>query len=172
VTAADSSIWTRFSPLVFDILRRMVGPGPHNEDLAQDTFLTVFNRVHTLRNPAALGAFIATVARFTAQGERRKRLLSRQLIGELGQVSHDLVVTTDVEGRQGLLRLAALLARLRSEERSAFALRFIEGKTLDEIASALGLSLPTVKRRLARARNRVALLAARDPILRSYVTPA
>jgi RNA polymerase sigma-70 factor, ECF subfamily len=169
---AARALWTRFQPLVSRVLGHMVGPGPHNEDLAQDTFFTVFRRIHMLRDPIALRPFIVSVAVYTAWREIRKRRRHRRLIRDLiGGSSDELVVTTDFDSREGLLRLATILARLRPRERSAFSLRFIEGKDLGDIASALGVSRATVKRRLARARNRMALAAGRDPALQPYLQP-
>jgi RNA polymerase sigma-70 factor (ECF subfamily) len=167
---AARTLWIRFSPLVLRIFNRMVGSGPDNEDLVQDVFLTVFRRVHSLRNPNALGPFIASVARFAARAKRRERLRGRLQRAQLSEASQDLVVTTNVESREGLLRFMTILFRLRPEDRSAFALRTIEGKDLCETASALGVSRATVKRRVLRARNRIALLARRDPVLRAYLT--
>jgi RNA polymerase sigma-70 factor (ECF subfamily) len=136
----------------------------------QDVFLTVFRRVDSLRNPNALGPFIASVARFAAQARRRERLRVRRRDVQLDEVPPGAAVATDIESREGLLRFMTILFRLRPAERSAFALRFIEGKDVCDTASALGVSRATVKRRVLRARNRIALLARRDPVLRGYLT--
>jgi RNA polymerase sigma-70 factor (ECF subfamily) len=162
---AARALWIRFSPLVFRVLRQVVGPSADNEDLAQDVFLTVLKRIHRLREPEALGAFIYSVARFAGRNEHRKRSRYRRLKCRLGEASSRLVVTTDVDGREALLRFATLLVRLNSQERLAFALRFIERRKFPEIASTLGVSLSTAKRRATRARNRIALLVASDPVL-------
>jgi RNA polymerase sigma-70 factor (ECF subfamily) len=167
---AARTLWMRFSPLVLRIFNRMVGWGPDNEDFVQDVFLTVLSRVHGLRNPKALGPFVASIANFAARARRRDRVRVRRGQAQLSESSRDLVVTTDVESREGLLRFMTILVRLRPQERLAFALRIIEGKDLRETAAALGVSPATVKRRVLRARNRIALLAQRDPVLRAYLT--
>jgi DNA-directed RNA polymerase specialized sigma24 family protein len=50
-----------------------------------------------------------------------------------------------------------------------FVLQRIEELELRDIASAMRLSLATVKRRLAHAEDRLAVLVARDPILKTYL---
>jgi RNA polymerase sigma-70 factor (ECF subfamily) len=164
---AGRVFWTRFAPLVFRVLHRTIGPDPDNEDLAQDVFLTVLRRVHALRDPSAFGSFVCSVAQFAAREKQRGRFRSRRLGRRLTEVS-DGFVTIDVEGREALLRFAAVLTRLRPEARLVFALRRIEGMDLREMASVLGVSLATVKRRLQRARKRLAMMAQREPALRGY----
>jgi RNA polymerase sigma-70 factor (ECF subfamily) len=169
VPDAARALWIRFTPLVFWILRRVMGTGSDIEDLAQDVFLTIFERIHRLRDPNALGAFVASVARFTARNKHRDRAVSRRRDRQIREVLLDHVISTDVEGREGLNRLATILIRLHPKERSVFALRFVEGMKLSDIALALGSSLATIKRRARRARIRVVTLAGRDPVLGSYV---
>ena len=59
--AAPRVAWTRFSPLVRRILRRSLGPQHDVEDIVQDVFLCLFQRVHTLRDPVALKAFVIAI---------------------------------------------------------------------------------------------------------------
>jgi len=165
---AARALWIRFAPLVFRTLRRIVGAGPDNEDLAQEVFLTVLQHAHKVRDPNALTSFIRSVAAFIARAAVRRR--SRRMDILLREAPRGVVVTTDVDGREALLRFARILVRLPPQERSAFALRFIEGQGFSEMASALGVSLATVKRRVKRARHRITFLAERDPILRRYLT--
>jgi len=166
---AANALWSRFAPLVFRILRRMVGTGPNNEDLAQEVFVTVLKRLDKLRDPNALGAFVSSVAEFAARDEYMARKRSGRLDRRLGEFLHGPVVTTDADSREALLRFATILVRLRPAERLAFALRVVEGQGFSETASVLGVSTATVKRRVKRARDRITVLAERDPVLRGYL---
>jgi RNA polymerase sigma-70 factor (ECF subfamily) len=166
---AVHALWTQFSPLVYRILHRMVGRGPDSDDLAQDVFLTVLRRLPSLRDPSSVGPFISSIAMFTARTQYRGRLVSRRRERWIREISHPPFVTNDVEAREGLVRFATIVFHLRPHERSVFALRIIEGKRIEDVASALGVSMATVKRRLKRARDRVASLAELDPVLCGYV---
>jgi hypothetical protein len=53
-----------------------------------------------------------------------------------------------------------------------FTLRRIEGLELNEVAAALGMSLATTKRHLAKVTARVHALAMRDPLLSEYLDGA
>ncbi len=71
--------------------------------------------------------------------------------------------------RESLRVTYAVLDRLGVDERIAFALRFIEGLELAEIAAACGVSFNTVRRRLARAEKRFLALAQREPALHEWL---
>src|SRR6187549_2325135 len=50
-----------------------------------------------------------------------------------------------------------------------FVMRHVEGIELEELATACRVSLSTIKRRLARAEQRFAAIATRDPVLREWL---
>jgi hypothetical protein len=68
------------------------------------------------------------------------------------------------------VRLCRLLENLNAEDRTIFVLRLVDGLTLTAVASAIGVSLPTVKHRLAPTRRRVSVLVSRDPYLTAYLS--
>jgi RNA polymerase sigma-70 factor (ECF subfamily) len=165
-------IWQRFAPMVHRILRRSFGPDEDVEDLAQEVFMCVFQKASTLREPQALKAFVITVTAFTVRGELRRRWSRRWLrrqgssTGSVGQ----LVFHQDIESREALRRFYLILDRVGVQDRTAFVLRFIEGMPLEDVAVALDVSVATAKRRLARAWDRVVLLAERDTALVDYLS--
>jgi RNA polymerase sigma-70 factor (ECF subfamily) len=63
----------------------------------------------------------------------------------------------------------ALLDQLPVDERIVFALRAVEGMDLREVAAACKVSVPTVRRRLARAERRFHALAAGCESLSAWV---
>ena len=78
--------------------------------------------------------------------------------------------TRDAEQDEAELSAQAvyeLVARLPTEERIAFTLRFVEGMTNGEIATVMGCSGGTVKRRISRAKTRFFALAEKHPELAS-----
>lgn len=168
---APRALWNRFAPMVFRILKRAMGPGHDVEDLVQDVFLCVFEKVPALREPKALRAFVISFTMLTARGELR-RLWRQSRIRRLdkGDASEDELVHVDTDGREALGRFYAVLDRINPHDRTMFVLRFIEGLELTEVAAASGVSLATSKRRLARAWAKVILLVGRDPILSDYLT--
>ncbi len=171
--SAATVAWERFSPLVRRILRRALGPAQNPEDLVQDVFLRLFLKVHELREPKALGAFIISITTLTARSELRRRRARSWLGLSPDAAALDLrVVHPDPAGRQALKRFYELLDRFNTRDRLAFVLRFIEGMSLNEVSEALGVSVSTAKRSLLHVRRRLAEHVQRDPLLADYVTDA
>jgi RNA polymerase sigma-70 factor (ECF subfamily) len=161
--------WQRFAPMVHRILKRTLGPTADVEDLVQEVFLCLFDRVKTLREPKALKAFVIAIAAMTVRAELRRRRTRRMFWLEVAN-SPPPPVHPDPEGRQALKHFYQILDRLGDQDRTAFVLRFMEEMELTDVASALQTSLSTTKRRLARVWQRVALLADRDPALSHYLS--
>jgi RNA polymerase sigma-70 factor (ECF subfamily) len=161
--------WQRFAPMVHRILKRTLGPGADVEDLVQEVFLCLFDRVKTLREPKALKAFVIAIAAMAVRAELRRRRTRRMFWLEVASAPQ-LPVHPDPESRQALTHFYLILDRLGAQDRTAFVLRFMEEMELTDVASALQTSLSTTKRRLARVWQRVALLVERDPALAHYLS--
>ena len=72
-----------------------------------------------------------------------------------------------LEGRQTLRAVYAVLSRIPPDERIAFALRYIDGMELTEVAAACSVSLATTKRRLHRAEKRFSQVGSEPSIARA-----
>lgn len=167
---AHRAAWERFSPLVRRIVQRFLGPGADTEDAVQDVFVCLFEKAPTLREPAALRAFVMAITVRTAQYHARRRRFRRWVGLSDGETHAALrVVPSNPEPRMALERFYRILDRVNDGDRAAFVLRYIDGLELNEVARVLGTSPPTARRRFTRAYGRVALLASRDPLLTEYL---
>jgi RNA polymerase sigma-70 factor (ECF subfamily) len=164
-------VWQKFAPMVHRMLTRAFGPRYEIDDLAQEVFLTLFQRVHTLREPQALRAFVISITAYAIRYELRKKTARRWLTFGLSghALTKDVATGVDLDSREALERFYGILDSLGSDDRTAFVLRFIEGLELEEVAAALGVSVATTKRRLLRARRRVLARARQDGALVDYV---
>lgn len=165
---AAALLWRRHAPMVARMLRRSLRDPAEVEDLAQDVFLIVFNKLRGLRTPTSLKAFIISVTIRTFLEHRRRRSLRQRVPVPEWQISDRELVAREAEARIALSRFLAVLDRLRPTDRTATMLRYVELRELNEIATALDLSIATVKRRIARGSAKVALLAERDPFLAQF----
>jgi len=168
---APRALWRRYAPMVFRMLRRALGPGHDVEDLAQEVFLCVFEKVTTLREPKALKAFVISITVLTTRSELRRLWVRRWIkLSGKNDPTGKAVVHLDTDAREALSRFYAVLDRINAQDRTLFVLRFMEGLGLLEVAAAAELSLATTKRRLTRVWAKVRLLVERDPILAEYIT--
>lgn len=164
--AAAVAAWRRYRPLVMRILRSRVTSGDLADDVAQEVFAHFFISVRKLRDPLALRAFVITLATRTLASELRRRR-RRQLIyaeaavcevGARGELA-------DAFSRHAACRLQRLLTQMRERERRVLLMCLVEHRHVDEVAVLLGLSAPTIRRALARARRRIATWSESDPFL-------
>jgi RNA polymerase sigma-70 factor, ECF subfamily len=166
---AAAAVWSKHSPKVFRVAARVLGPGADAEDLTQDVFVKVFSGIADLRDPGALGSYVFSIALRMIKWELRRRRVRRILqLSDSGHLPDHPVDAADSEAREALGRLYAILDTLGAEDRTAFVLRHMEDLSLPEMAEAMGLSLATVKRRLARATEQVSSLVDRDGSLAAY----
>lgn len=162
--------WTRFAPLVRRILRRSLGPQHEVEDIVQDVFLCLFERVHTLRDPVALKAFVIAITVRTARYEIRRARVRRWVgLSRTPELPDLRVVNADTTSQHALIHFYRALNRINERDRAAFVLRFIEGMEASEVAAALDVSVPTARRCFTRAWERVTFFAQRDPFLVDYL---
>lgn len=166
---AANVAWRRFLPLVMRILSRKLTVSGGAEDLAQDVFAYFFGSVHKLREPGALRAFVITLANRTLWHElRRRRRRAHLHVESETQRRQAIGERADPFSRQACWHLRQLLARLNERERNVMLMCLVEHREAAEAAQALGVSVPTVRRVLSRARKRVASWGETDPFLREF----
>jgi RNA polymerase sigma-70 factor (ECF subfamily) len=158
--------WQRFAPMVLTTAERTLGSRIEAEDAAQEAFIRVFRTVKRLREPDRLRSFVYSVAIRTLKSQLRYR----RLRAWLSFAAPDSLVdgahfTLDIESRDLLRRFYLLLDRLSARERIIFVLRRVEGMTVEEIASTMGISGSTVKRSLGHASQRLSTWLEADPSL-------
>jgi RNA polymerase sigma-70 factor (ECF subfamily) len=167
---AAGAIWDRHAGLVRGILRRSLG-ADDVEDHVQEVFLRLFKQLPELRKPESLRSFLIGIAIRVAGTELRRRRVRRWLhIAPPDELENDPAPVRDDDAREAVSRLYAILDRLDADSRVLFVLRYVEALELTEVAAARGVSLATVKRKLARTAERVFALARRDEILLTYLS--
>jgi RNA polymerase sigma factor (sigma-70 family) len=138
---------------VFNLARRMAGPEAADE-VAQDVFVRVWQKLHTFRGESSFSTWLHRLAvnviveRFRALGTARDRFLAD---------SEDTLERLPGSGLAPLrydsrIDLDAALKRLPPGARTVFVLHDVEGYRHDEIGKILGVSVGTSKSQLHRAR--------------------
>jgi RNA polymerase sigma-70 factor (ECF subfamily) len=167
---AAEQIWQKHAPMVDRLLRRSLGPQQEVEDLAQEVFLRLFAKLHTLEDPEALRSFIYSIAVRVLKWDLRRRWIRRSVdLLPIGSLPDRAMPSQNFEARQAVARFYEILDRLGDRDRIAFVLQNMEGLTLQESAQTLGISVATFKRRLSRASQRIQYFVAKDSALAGYL---
>lgn len=166
---APAALFDRYGRYVRAIVLHVLGPRTDVSDVLHDVFVTAFEDIHHLKDPQLLKGWLAGIAVFRSKNYLR----SRRRFGLLF-TAPDLRVarppppaTPDVSA--ALRSAYEVLDELAIEERIPFVLRAVQGFSLDEVASACGVSLATAKRRVASARAKFIILSSKRPLLREWL---
>lgn len=165
---AHEVLFRRHARMVSGLAYRLVvGSGVDVDDLVQDSFITAFARLDTLRDPEAFSSWLGSIVVRTASKRlRRQRLRMRLGLVRSEPVDLDISIspTAPPDAAVLLKETYGILDQLRPEERIAFLLRRVEGLTVGEIADRMDVSLSTTKRRLSAAEGRFERAMARRPL--------
>jgi RNA polymerase sigma-70 factor (ECF subfamily) len=137
--AAFGRLYERYARLVHGVLLSSA-ERDDVQDLVQDVFFRALRQLHTLREPAAFGGWIATLARNEARMHHRSARPTVELSDQLPGPAPELPVPA-LEMQDVLRALRALPERYREP----LTLRLVEQMGGEEIAHALGLTHGTVR---------------------------
>lgn len=136
-------------------LRSKLGNSEEAADLVQNTFVQVLTsqELDCIKEPRA---YLTTIAQNLLANHFRRQALERAYLEALAALPE--VVAPSPETRtlalETLLEVDRLLSGVPKQARQAFLMAQIDRMTHAEIASALGISIATVKRRILVAAQR------------------
>jgi RNA polymerase sigma-70 factor, ECF subfamily len=167
---APAELFDRYGSSVQRLLTHVLGFDAELPDLLHEVFARALQQIAALEDGDRLRGWLASIAVFTARSCIRTRRRWRWLMAAPDRVA-DRVPAPGVpdEVREAVRCTYEVLDRMRTEQRLTFALRYIDGLGLADLAEVLGVSLATAKRRLSRAEKRFLALAARRPTLRPWI---
>lgn len=139
---AFGRLYSRYAPMVHGIVLSRV-PATEVDDLVQDVFLTVLNKINSLRDVERFGGWIAMIARNRAMDFHRSRRDTEELSDELPSTA-----ASDDDGEAA--RALGAIRELPEAYRETLVLRLVEGMTGPEIAAKTGLTPASVRVNLHR----------------------
>jgi RNA polymerase sigma-70 factor, ECF subfamily len=163
-----TGLMSRHQDRLFRYLRRLVGEETMAEDVFQQTWLRVAERIAHYDRTRAFGPWLFAVARNLAYDQlraRRPESLEEHPEPEaaVGVDPRPDALARAVARQRGE-RLAAAIDGLGAPDREVLALRFGDELALPDLAAALEVPLPTAKARLYRALARLrTVLLTRGP---------
>src|SRR6266550_2820814 len=146
-------------PLAYRVARGVLRNTADAEDVAQEALLRAYSKFDRLRDRKRFRAWLVRIAfrlaldrlRSGKRRELRDTLWSQPVRQPLGATAEDLAVSNEFQAH-----LESALAELPEKLRLVLFLAAMEGHTIDEIGSMLGISTGTVKSRIFYARRQLA----------------
>jgi len=147
--SAFERVYQAHLPRVHSLVRRMTG-GRDTDEVTQDVFVRVWQKLGTFRGDSAFSTWLHRLAVNVVIERFRSETLRRQRLRD----GDDLFDTIAARTRSRALSMdfEAALAKLPDGAREVFVLHDVEGYKHHEIASLLDISAGTSKAQLHRAR--------------------
>jgi RNA polymerase sigma-70 factor (ECF subfamily) len=169
--AAQRDLFLAQRRSVHHTLYRILGSNRELEDLVQDAFFEIFRALPSFRGDSTLSRWCQTIATrvaYLAISRKKPPAVDLALVEETLADGFD--AKREAHIREAARRLYAALDRLDPKHRVAFALATIDGRSMAEVAALTESSVVAVKTRVWRARKDLMKRAAKDEILKTYIT--
>jgi RNA polymerase sigma-70 factor (ECF subfamily) len=158
---AFEALYRRHAAFALNLAVRIQGRLGDAEDVVHDAFLRAHNLLDRLRDDAAFRGWLGSIVVSLV----RTRLRRARLLGTLGLASADPIdldaLAADSAGpdtRALLAQVYGVLRRVPVDHRIAWTLRYVERHSLPDVASMVGCSLATAKRRILAAQSQLDLV--------------
>ncbi len=138
--AAFGALYERYIRLVYGVLLAHVSY-TEAQDLVQDVFLKAMEQIYTLRQPAAFGGWLASIARRLVMDDHRR---NKRPIDSGGHLAGQTLPDTEA------FEMLDVIQRLPESYRETLVLRLVEGMTGPEIAIRTGMKPDSVRVNLCR----------------------
>lgn len=153
---------------LYNMLVHVLGSGEEARDVAQEAFLSAFQKLHTFRGNSAFYSWLFRIAMNSAVSRQRKTNRNPASIDVIREKSGEEPIDQHSDTRPGFTleaseRQAAVqtaLARLPEEFRTVLVLKEMEDLKYEEIAEVVGCPIGTVRSRIHRARAELKVLLA------------
>ena len=148
---------------VHTLVWRNIGNFRDAEEITQDTFLKVYDKLATLKDPRRFSGWVYKIAtRQCVVFQRKKRIQTQSLedtdIKRIEKMTYSQYIADQqakaaIEIQRDIVQ--RLLSRLSEREQSVVTLHYFQDMTCKEIGRFLGTSENTIKSQLHRARQRL-----------------
>jgi len=141
-------------PWIRGVIAGYVGPGDIADDLCQEIFISAWQGLPSLRNPAGFRAWLYRIAINKVRSHVRVARRSNEV-----ELAADVTATSGSSAQEEFERrdaIRAALQKLAPEYRDPLIVHYLDGKSCDETAEILGLRPVTTRIRLLRGRQKLA----------------
>ena len=145
---ALAELYDRYGRIAYSLVLRVVRDPAIAEDLVQETFLRVWNRVHSLNPENSVGPWLIAIARNRAIDYLRSSAGKERNAIELDETDHAPLyreMEADILISDQARRVKSAMAKLAPHYRTVMELAYFEGLSQSEMAAKMGQPLGTIK---------------------------
>jgi RNA polymerase sigma-70 factor, ECF subfamily len=176
--SGDLNAQRELAERLFSRVRRTMSylvAGDDTEDLAQTALIQVLSAAGTYRGDCTLEYWadrIVTRVFFKHRGKfkRRKALWDKEMMAQPDPQSNAQSDADSFELLQMRRRVTAILDHLSRKHRATVVLHYLNGYTVEEVATIEDVPVNTVRGRIRTARKKLWALMKEDPLLVEWMT--
>lgn len=160
---AFANLVRKYQKQIHALVHRKIGDFHIAEDITQEAFLQVYQKLETLEDPMRFSKWLYVIAdRLCIAWHRKNRLQTESLedsdTSDIETEAYSRFASRQnaqisAETRRDLVE--KLLTKLSESSRTVIALHYFKGMTCTEISNFLGVSAGTIKSQLRRAQQRL-----------------
>lgn len=167
--ASFEQVYRTYSRFVYNVAYRMAGTVEEAEEITQDVFLTIHQKLDKFRFESAFKTWIyritvnSSLNYFKKMRKDQNKTVQYEDQYEYEQPQHEVYAQIEKESKSS--QIQKLLDCLNPDQRACIVLRNVEGLSYEQIAESLNVNINTVRTRLKRARKK--LLSVKDEVMQN-----
>jgi RNA polymerase sigma-70 factor (ECF subfamily) len=161
-TNAFTALVDRYKDMIFSLSLKMVKNREEAEEVAQDTFIKIFNSLSKFKGDSKFSTWIYKIAYNTCL-DRLKKNKKENLNISIDEFSAHLIKTMDnalsaLEDKERKQKIQNCLNLLPGDENFLLTLFYFEEQSLEEIGKIMSINANNVKVKLFRSRQKLAVI--------------
>ena len=161
-TNAFAMLVNRYKDMIYTLALKMIKNREEAEEVAQDTFIKIFNSLSKFKGDSKFSTWIYKIAYNTCLDRLKKNKKEEQNIS-IDEFSSHLIKTMDnalsaLEDKERKQTIQNCLNLLPSEENFLLTLFYFEDQNLEEIGKIMSINANNVKVKLFRSRQKLAVI--------------
>lgn len=162
-------IYNTYSDYLYAVINRILKDHTETEDALQELFFKLAKNIYKIdaRSEMKLKAYLRRAAintAYTYWRKRRKKMDYEEPLDEYEDYDADDAVVLEIFDRLSIVELSEIIRKMDEEDRNVLFLRFNFEMSLKEIGKSLGISAEAARKRVERAKKKLAVLLNEEGI--------
>ena len=146
----------KYKDMVFTIASKIVKNNEDAEEIAQDTFLKVYQKLDTFKGDSRFSTWLYSIVYRTAISKLRKKIVLTTDIDEYVSINHSAGEDQDtLKDKEQKFYINKIINTLPSVDATLITLYYLNENSVEEIKTITGLSRSNIKVKLFRIRKRL-----------------
>jgi len=144
----------RYEGLVYNLCMKFLGSREDAEEVAQDTLLQVFHKIHQFQGRSAFKTWLYKIVHNYCRNRISKIIRKREVQEAYEDHAKEDLPTSNFQGADSSERNARIqeaLDKLKPKDKEIIIYKFMSGMTLQEISEVTGIGVSAAKMRYYRA---------------------